>query len=74
MTDSERLDWLEERTRRSPTGISFDWIPSVDGERSGFRFMRRHFISDPAQSLRSAIDKAAAENPIQRLEKAKSSV
>jgi hypothetical protein len=59
MTDSEMLDWLQTQTRKSPTGISFDWVPSVEGEPSGFRFMRRHFIGDLSQTLRTAIEKAA---------------
>lgn len=64
MTDAERLDWLEAQAKRSRTGISFDWIPSVEGERSGFRFMRKFFIGDAKQDLRSAIDAAAkASNP-----------
>lgn len=60
MTDAEMIDWLEQQARKSPTGISFDWIPSIEGERSGFRFMRRHFIGEQKQSLRSAIEAAAA--------------
>jgi len=59
MIDSEMIDWLEKQARKSPTGISFDWIPSVEGERSGFRFMRFHFIGEPKQTLRSAIEVAA---------------
>jgi hypothetical protein len=59
MTDAEMIDWMEKQARKSPTGISFDWIPSVDGERSGFRFMRRHFIGEQKQSLRDAIHAAA---------------
>jgi hypothetical protein len=56
--DAELLDWLEQQARASSTGISFDWIPSVEGESSGFRFMRRHFIGEPAKSLRDAIARA----------------
>lgn len=59
MTDAEMIDWLEAQAKKSPAGISFDWIPSVDGEASGFRFMRRHFIGDQRKSLRSAIESAA---------------
>lgn len=65
MTDAEMIDWLEAQARKSPTGISFDWIPSVDGERSGFRFMRRHFIGEQKQSLRAAI-RASAQTIGQR--------
>jgi hypothetical protein len=56
-TDTERLDFIETITRkRSITGVSFDWIPSVDGERSGFRFMRRHYIGGAKATLRDTID------------------
>lgn len=61
MTDEERLNWLEEQAKKSPTGISFDWIPRVENEPKGFRFMRRRFIGQPAETLREAIDRAAIE-------------
>lgn len=61
MKDAECLDWLEQQAKKSPTGISFDWIPSVEGEPSGFRFMRRHFIGEPKQTLREAIKAARNE-------------
>lgn len=60
MNDTEILDWLEQAARRSSTGISFDWIPSVEGEPSGFRFMRRFFIGEPRRTLRSAIEASVA--------------
>lgn len=59
--DSDLLDWLEQQAKKSPTGISFDWVPSIDGEPSGFRFMRRHFIGDQAVNLRQAIAFARRE-------------
>lgn len=55
-TDTERLAWLEAKARKSQTGISFDYIPSYEGEPSGFRFMRHHHIGEPHKSIRSAID------------------
>ena len=55
--DAERLEWLEREARKSRTGISFDWVPTCEGEPSGFRFMRRHFIAEPAKTLRDAIDR-----------------
>jgi hypothetical protein len=58
MTDSERLDWLEQAAKRSRTGISFDWVPKFEDERAGFRFMRRFFIGEPRLDIRSAIDAA----------------
>lgn len=51
----EAFGWLEDQARKSQTGISFDWVPSVEGERSGFRFMRRHFVSDQNSSLLNVI-------------------
>jgi hypothetical protein len=56
--DDERFAWLEQMAKQSRTGISFDWIPPVEGEPSGWRFMRHHFIGDARQSLREAIDAA----------------
>jgi hypothetical protein len=61
MTDTERLDFLERATKASSTGISFDWTPSVEGKRSGFRFMRRVFIGKAKSDIRSAIDAAAKQ-------------
>jgi hypothetical protein len=61
--DKDRLDWLEEQAKKSHTGISFDWIPSVEGEPSGFRFMRRFFIGEARQTLRAAIDSARRSEP-----------
>lgn len=55
--EAGRLDWLEQQARKSRTGISFDWVPTCEGEPSGFRFMRRHFIGEPAKTLRDAIDR-----------------
>jgi hypothetical protein len=50
---------IQRVDQNQPAGISFDWIPSVEGERSGFRFMRRHFIGEQKQTLRGAIREAA---------------
>ena len=58
ITDTERLAFLEHMARKSHTGISLDWILSVEGERSGFRFMRRHYIGEPCRTMREAIDRA----------------
>lgn len=55
--EEDRLDWLEQQARKSRTGISFDWVPTCEGEPSGFRFMRRHFVGEPAKTLRDAIDR-----------------
>jgi hypothetical protein len=72
MTDAEILDWLEAEARKSPTGISFDYVPSVDGEPSGWRFMRRHFIGEAKKSLRSAIIAAREQMAFEALREAQS--
>ena len=57
--DAERLDWLEEQTRQSWTGVSFDHRRHVeDGYvlENGYRFMRRHYRTDFSPSIRAAID------------------
>ena len=55
-TDTERLAFLEEKIRKSRTGVSLDWVPSEEGDPSGFRFMRHHYIGGPKKTLRDAID------------------
>lgn len=55
--DGDRLNWLEHQTRKSRTGISFDWVPTCEGEPSGFRFMRFHHVGTPVKTLRGAIDR-----------------
>jgi hypothetical protein len=60
-TDTDLLNWLEDQTKKSRTGISFDWVPRHEGEPSGFRFMRKHFISDPKKTLRGAIELAMTQ-------------
>jgi hypothetical protein len=54
--DRDRLDWLERQILKSPTGVSFDRVPAVEGEPSGIRFMRRAHIGTPCKTLRAAID------------------
>ncbi len=61
--DAARLRWLEKQARKSLTGISFDWVPPVEGERSGFRFMRRFFVTDQCDTLKAAIDRAMLDDP-----------
>lgn len=63
MNDEQRWDWLEQQAKWSPTGISFDYIPSVDGEPGGFRFMSRHRICAARPTIRQAIDAAMSEPP-----------
>lgn len=57
-TDKERLDFLEKMSKQSRTGISFDWIPSVEGEASGYRMMRHHLIGQTRGDIRASIDAA----------------
>lgn len=62
--DAERIEWLEAQTKKSYTGISFDYHRYVEDGYvvdHGYRFMRRHFASGFMDSLRKAID-AAMEN------------
>lgn len=61
--DAARLRWLETQARKSRTGISFDWVPPIEGERSGFRFMRRFFVTEQCDTLKAAIDRAMLEDP-----------
>lgn len=59
--DSERIEWLGEQTKKSYTGISFDYHRYVEDGYvvdHGYRFMRRHFASGFKDSLRKAIDAA----------------
>lgn len=59
--DAERIEWLEEQTKKSYTGISFDYYRHVEDGYvldHGYRFMRRHFASGFKDSLRKAIDAA----------------
>lgn len=58
ITDEMRLDFIEDQVRKSRSGVSFDRIPSVEGEPKGFRFMRLHDIHNPHGTLRIAIDQA----------------
>jgi len=57
-TDGDRFAFLEQQAKKSQTGITFDYVPSIDGKPSGWRFMRRHWISEPHKRLRHAVDTA----------------
>lgn len=62
--DAERIEWLEDQTKKSRTGISFDYHRYVEDGYvvdHGYRFMRRHFVSGFKDSLRKAIDAAMQE-------------
>lgn len=49
--DVDRIEWLEQQTKLSSSGISFDWFASA-----GFRFMRKNLIGGNKPTLRDAID------------------
>lgn len=61
--DKELLDWLEEQSRHSSTGISIDWAKHVEDGlvlEKGYRFMRRNFLGERTKTLREAIRTARA--------------
>lgn len=60
-TDADRLKFLEETARTSRTGISFDWSGSIENVMGGYRFMSRHNVGKPHNSIREAIDTAINE-------------
>lgn len=59
--DAERLDFIEQRIRKSYTGVSFDWVPSIEYDPSGYRMMWRHTVFDQKKTLRAAIDEAMSK-------------
>lgn len=60
-TDAALLEFLEERARRSRTGVSIDWAPSCEGDSSGFRVMWHHQLCERKKTIRAAIAAAFAE-------------
>lgn len=57
--DTLRLNWLEERAKGSPTGVSLLHTRHVeDGQvlEHGYRYMHRHFSTDFYSNIRQAID------------------
>jgi len=57
-TDEDRLEFLQDAAKMSRTGLSIDWVPSVDGEKSGYRVMTFHNIGPTGGTVRDAIDHA----------------
>ena len=55
--DGDRIDFLEQQTRKSPTGISLQWMPA-HREPAGIRFMRRGKIYEQKRTVREALDVA----------------
>lgn len=58
--DKGRLDFLERASRKSPTGVTFDYVGATEDGPSGWRFMRHHFIGEQKKTLRQAIDTVRA--------------
>lgn len=52
--DTKRLDFVEQQTRKSYTGVGFDFYK--EGNEPQFRMMWRHHIGDPRYTLRRVID------------------
>lgn len=48
--------WLQEQVKKSRTGVSFDFVPRCEEDPSGFRFMRRGYISAPHKTILDAIE------------------
>lgn len=55
LTDTDRINWLAELAKKSPTGVSIEF---VRGE--GFRFMSRHRLDRFHSDLRKSIDEGIA--------------
>lgn len=56
ITDKQRLDWLEEQTKLSTTGVGIDYVFGFDGKPAGYRIMSKYYTREPHKDLRSAID------------------
>lgn len=61
LNDRERLDFIERKARESRTGVSFDWVPSVEGDPRGYRMMWRGVLHNQARDIRAAIDEAMSK-------------
>jgi hypothetical protein len=55
--DSQRLQWIEDKSKSSYTGITFDYVKHQEDKR-GYRIMWFHKLNGKFPSLRSAIDSA----------------
>jgi hypothetical protein len=59
--DAELIDWLERFVRKGWLyGASFDFALPAEGERGGYRFMKRGHLGDRHPSIRAAIRAAMA--------------
>lgn len=59
--DAERLDWLEQESKASRTGVSIAYTDQTNDEsllKRGYRLMRYHQIFSAQSTLREAIDAA----------------
>ena len=58
--DGDRLDFLEQQTRVSRTGVSFDYAQKNENGQGGYRFMRYHKLHQRKNTIREAIDESIA--------------
>lgn len=56
LTDTDIVNWLEQQTVKSWTGISIDTFKEGTDPRQ-YRFMRHHYLGDGAGSLRECLRK-----------------
>lgn len=59
--DTERLNWLENESKASKTGVTIEYLPRAFLDEGGWRIMRKHFIGQTGGNLRDAIDMARDE-------------
>lgn len=57
-TDAERIEFLEQWSKQSRTGVSLDWSPE-----DGYRVMTFHKLDGGQGNVRAAIDAAMALRP-----------
>lgn len=62
ITDSERLNFLEQTARLSRTGVFFEWVAAFEG--TGYRLMRHNHLGEPKRTIREAIDVAINERKL----------
>jgi hypothetical protein len=55
VTDSEILDFLFKEAKNSYSGVTLQFVPTVEGERGGYRAMRMHKIVGPKDTPREAV-------------------
>ena len=60
-SDKERLDFLEKLAKESSTGVSVEWIPSIENHTSGYRLSSCRVIRRVHATIRASIDDAMRE-------------